>query len=148
VGGALHDAAVRAAFPAGSAELATLERVADAVAALRWEVAALPPEPTGADAMPSALAVAHRVALTLAAAAFAGVGAAADDATAAADPVIREACLRRIEDRLAGRVGPLEPHLVEHLVAYAADRTERGIRLDLSAAGMTTPTRAEEGDTP
>jgi hypothetical protein len=62
--------------------------------------------------------------------------------------VIREACLRRIEDRLAGRVGPLEPHLVEHLVAYAADRTERGIRLDLSAAGMTTPTRAEEGDTP
>ncbi|MGW9182214.1 hypothetical protein [Agromyces sp. NPDC055661] len=148
VGGSLHDAGVRAAFAPGSAELATLERLADTVAALRWEVAALPPPQARADAAPPALAVAHRVALALAAAAFAGVGAAADDASAAADPVIREACLRRIEDRLAGRVGPLEPHLVEHVVAYAADRTERGIRLDLSAAGMTTPTRAEEGDTP
>jgi alkylation response protein AidB-like acyl-CoA dehydrogenase len=134
VGGALHDAAVRAAFPAGSAELATLERVADAVAALRWEVAALPPEPTGADAMPSALAVAHRVALAIAAAAVAGVSAAAGEASAAADPSIRSACLRRIQDRLTGRVRPLEPHLVERLVAFAADRTERGIRLDLSAA--------------
>jgi len=134
VGGALHDAGVRAAFAPGSAELATLERFADVVSALRWEVAALPPAQAGADAAPPALAVAHRVALALAAAAFAGVGAAADEASAAADPGIREAYLRRIEDRLAGRVGPLEPHLVEHVVAYAADRTERGIRLDLSAA--------------
>lgn len=134
VGGVLHDPAVRAAFAPGSAELGALERVADAVAALRREVAALPPTEAGADAAPSGLAVAHRVALGLAAGAFAGVGAHADEASAAADPAIREACLRRVGDRLAGRVRPLEPYLVERLVAFTADRTERGIRLDLSAA--------------
>lgn len=148
VGAALHHPAVRAAFPAGSAELGSLERIADVFAGLRDDAGSLPPQATEADVTPLALSVAHRVGIALAAAAFAGVCAEAGEASITADATIREACLRRIEDRLAGRVRPLEPDLVERLVAFAADRTVRGIRLDLSAADEPPPTRAEEGDTP
>ena len=147
VGIALHDPAVRAMFPAGSVELAALERIADAFTALRREAGALPPEQSGPDATPSTLSVARRVALALAAAAFTGICAEAGDASAMTDPTVREACLRRVEDRLAGRTRMLEPHLIERLVVFATDRTERGIRLDLSAADVTAPSRAEEGDT-
>ena len=147
LGAALRDPAVRAAFAVGSAELGVLERIAEAFEAARHELVALSPEQTGADASPTTLSLAHRLTLALAAAAFAGVCAEADAGSITADPLIREACLRRIEDRLAGRVGPLEPHLVERLAAFAEDRTDRGIRLTLSARDEPPPTRATEGDT-
>ena len=88
------------------------------------------PEPATDTSVESA-ALVHRLALLLAAGAFAGVCAERGDESIMADPLVREACLRRVEDRLDGRAGALEPHLVERLVAYAVDRTDRGIRLTI-----------------
>ena len=147
LGAALRDPDVLAAFAAGSPELGALERIAGAFEALRDELGSVSPEETGADASPAVLSLAHRLTLALAAAAFAGVCAEADAASITADPLIREACLRRIEDRLAGRVGPLEPHLVQRLAAFAEDRTDHGIRVTLTARDEPAPNRAGEGDT-
>ena len=110
-----------------------LDRLADAYDAVRDEIdlAQAPTEPATDTPVESA-ALVHRLALLLAAGAFAGVCAERGDESITADPLVREACLRRVEDRLAGRAGALEPHLVERLVAYAVDRTDRGIRLTIS----------------
>jgi alkylation response protein AidB-like acyl-CoA dehydrogenase len=147
LGGALRDPAVRAAFASNSPELGVLGRISEAFDGLRREVGATGGGEVGVDAAPIALRVAHDVTLALAAAAFAGVCAGSDAGTIGADPMIREAGLCRIEDRLAGRVRPLEPHLVERLLAFAHERTDLGIRLTQPARDSAPPARATEGDT-
>jgi alkylation response protein AidB-like acyl-CoA dehydrogenase len=147
LGVALRDPAVRAAFAVDSPEIGVLERISGAFDGLRHRLEGAGAAEAGADASPIALRVAHHVTLALAAAAFAGACAEADATSITADPLIREACLRRIGDRLAGRVHPLESHLVERLVAFAQERTDRGIRLTMSARDEAPPARAAEGDT-
>ena len=117
LGAALRDPEVRVRFGAGGPPLEALDRLADAYDAVRDEIdVARATEPV-TDAPVESAALVHRLALLLAAGAFAGVCAERGDDAITADPLVREACLRRIEDRLAGRVGALEPHLVERLVA-------------------------------
>ena len=133
LGAALRDPAVRARIGPGGPPFAALDRLADAYDAVRDELDLVPapaPEPATDTPVESA-ALVHRLALLLAAGAFAGVCAERGDESITADPLVREACLRRVEDRLDGRAGALEPHLVEPLVAHAVDRTDRGIRLTI-----------------
>lgn len=148
LGGALRDPGVLAAFASVSPALGALERISDAIDGLRLELARVATAPDEPDASSDGIHSARRLAFALAAAAFAGVCAEAGELSITADPLVREACLRRIEERLAGRVGPLEPHLVERLVAIAEDRARRGIRLTLTTTDRAMPRGAQEGDLP
>jgi hypothetical protein len=146
LGAALRDPGVRAALGTSGQHLAVLDRLADAFDAARDEldlVVARAPGPS--DAAERAIAL-HRLTLLLAAGAFAGVCAEREGDPITADPLVREACLRRVEDRLAGRAGSLEPELVERLVAYAVDRTDRGIRLTISTRDDARDPAPKEGD--
>lgn len=148
LGAALRDPAVRARIGPAGPPFAALDRLADAYDAVRDELDLVPapaPEPATDTSVESA-ALVHRLALLLAAGAFAGVCAERGDESIMADPLVREACLRRVEDRLDGRAGALEPHLVERLVAYAVDRTDRGIRLTISTRDDAPHPAPEEGD--
>lgn len=135
IGDALRDPAVRARLAPGDAERDTLDRLADALDEVREGLAAVVPgSEAAADVSPEAVDLADRLALLLAAAAFAGTcaegGAGATDAT---DATVREACLQRAEARLAGRTAPLEPHLADALVAALRERAARDIRSTGSA---------------
>lgn len=147
LGAALRDPGVRAALGTSGPHLAVLDRLADAFDAARDEldlVSARAPEPS-TDTAEWAVPL-HRLALLLAAGAFTGVCAERGGDPITADPLVREACLRRVDDRLAGRAGSLEPHLVERLVAYAVDRTDRGIRLTISTRDDARDPAPKEGD--
>ncbi len=147
LGAALRDPEVRVRFGVRAARSSRRSTgLADAYDAVRDEIdLAQAPEPV-TDTPSESAALVHRLALVLAAGAFAGVCAERGDDSITADPLVREACLRRIEDRLAGRAGVLEPHLVERLVAYAVDRTDRGIRLTISTRDDAPHPAPEEGD--
>jgi alkylation response protein AidB-like acyl-CoA dehydrogenase len=146
LGSALSDPAVRERLDARGIEAALLDRLAGEHDVLREEVAAFPPSALGTDAPPEAFDLAHRLTLMLAGGAWAGIGAEGDDTAVASDPLIFEACLRRLEGRLGGRMPPLDPVFVEHLVAFAEDRVARDIRLTISARDDAPYAAATEGD--
>jgi hypothetical protein len=146
LGAALRDPEVRVRFGASGPPLEALDRLADAYDAIRDEIDVAQATGPVTDTPVESAALVHRLALLLAAGAFAGVCAESGVDAITVDPLVREACLRRVEDRLAGRVGALEPHLVERLVAYAVDRTDRGIRLTISTRDDAPHQAPEEGD--
>jgi len=146
LGAALRDPEVRVRFGASGPPLEALDRLADAYDAVRDEIDVAQATGPVTDTPVESAALVHRLALLLAAGAFAGVCAESGVDAITVDPLVREACLRRVEDRLAGRVGALEPHLVERLVAYAVDRTDRGIRLTISTRDDAPHQAPEEGD--
>jgi len=146
LGAALRDPIVRERFVPGTAAAHSLDRLGDALDDLRNEIAAFPASELGTDAAPAAFSLAHRLTLLLAAGAWAGVCADEADATSVTnDPLVREACLRRIEDRLRGRVAPLDPMFVDRLMTFAEDRVARDIPLAPSARKERRHPHVEEG---
>ncbi|WP_162238252.1 acyl-CoA dehydrogenase [Agromyces sp. Leaf222] len=151
LGAALTDPTVRAAFGGDSVEARdardALDRLAAELDRLRAEASEISPSLLGADAPPEAFALAHRLTLLFAAGAWAGACAAAPTDSVLADEVVRAAVLSRIEARLAGRVPPLAPETVEHLVGIADDLVDRDVRFTISERAATPTVPHEEGDT-
>ena len=155
LGAALTDPAVRAALGADAAGATgssgatdvvdALDRLAADLDRLRTEASEVSPSLLGADAPPEVFALAHRLTLLFAGGAWAGVCAAASPGSVLHDDVVRASVLSRLEARLAGRVPPLAPDVVDHLVDLADDLVGRDIRFTISEPA--TPVAHEEGDT-
>jgi alkylation response protein AidB-like acyl-CoA dehydrogenase len=145
LGAALTDASVRAGLDGASSS--ALARLADELERLRTEIAAVSPAQLGADAPPESFALAHRLALLFAGGAWAGVCAAAGPGSAPHDDLVRAAGFARLEARLAGRVAPLEPDVVDHLVDLAESRVDRGSRFSLTESAGPPAVPHEEGET-
>ncbi|MET4157317.1 acyl-CoA dehydrogenase [Agromyces sp. PvR057] len=145
LGAALTDPIVREGLDADTVEV--LDRLAVELDRLRTEASEVSPSLLGADAPPEAFALAHRLTLLFAGGAWAGACAAAPPGSVLRDEVVRRAVLSRLEARLAGRIPPLGPDEVDHLVGIAGDLVDRDVRFTISEPAATPPVPLEEGDT-
>ncbi|MBT2498935.1 acyl-CoA dehydrogenase [Agromyces sp. ISL-38] len=147
LGAALRDPTVRERFAPDSGAANALDRLGEALDELGEQIDALTASELGTDAPPAAFALAHRLTLLLAAGAWGGVCAGPDAPSITRDPLVREACLARIEGRLSGRIPPLDPAFVDRLIAFAEDHVARDIRLAPSTRTHPRHPEAEEGST-
>ena len=121
LGSALRDARIREALAADAPNLVPLvSELAEGLERERTLARRLAPDQLTAAASGSAFDIARRISLYLAAGSVVGTWMAARGSdTVAADPLVIEACLRRLTDAVARHRHPLAPGLVDRLVAHA-----------------------------
>lgn len=133
LGAALLDERIREAVAADAPSLGPLvAALGDGFIAERAKAGALPPEELTATASSEAFDVARRITLYLAAGAVLGSWMAARELDGvASDPLVTEACLRRVLGRIEGRQRPLPDDVVERLVAHGEASVDASVSIGL-----------------